>query len=59
MGMDKREKMKKRKEDVNTIEETRKLLRKFEYKYNCERRHQSLNYLAPMEDYYTLKEKVA
>ncbi|MCQ2744215.1 MAG: transposase [bacterium] len=33
----------------DTIEETRKLLRKFEYKYNCERMHQSLNYLTPME----------
>ncbi len=25
----------------DTIEETRKLLRKFEYKYNCERMHQA------------------
>lgn len=40
----------------DTIEETRKLLRKFEYKYNCERMHQSLNYLTPMEYYYKLKE---
>ena len=43
----------------DTIEEIRKLLRKFEYKYNCERMHQSLNYLTPMEYYYKLKEKVA
>lgn len=43
----------------DTIEETRKMLRKFEYKYNCERMHQSLNYLTPMEYYYTLKEEVA
>ena len=43
----------------DTIEETRKLLRKFEYKYNCERMHQSLNYLTPMEYYYKLKEKCA
>ena len=43
----------------DTIEEARKLLRKFEYKYNCERMHQSLNYLTPMEYYYKLKEKCA
>lgn len=43
----------------DTIEAARKLLRKFEYKYNCERMHQSLNYLTPMEYYYTLKEKTA
>ena len=43
----------------DTIEETRKLLRKFEYKYNCERMHQSLNYLTPMEYYYKLKENCA
>lgn len=43
----------------DTIEETRNLLRKFEYKYNCERMHQSLNYLTPMEYYYNLKEKCA
>ena len=41
------------------IEETRKLLRKFEYKYNYERMHQSLNYLTPMEYYYKLKENCA
>ena len=40
------------------IEETRKLLRKFEYKYNCERMYQSLNYLTPMEYYYKLKDKL-
>ena len=40
----------------DTIKETRKLLRKFEYKYNCEKMHQSLNYLTPMEYYYKLKE---
>ena len=27
----------------NTIEEARKLLKKYEIKYNCERMHQSLN----------------
>ena len=43
----------------DTIEETRKLLRKFEYKYNCERMHQSLNYLTPMQYYHKLKEKCA
>ena len=43
----------------DTIEEARKLLKKYERKYNCERKHQSLNYLTPMEYYYTLKEKVA
>ena len=35
----------------DTIEETRKLLKKFEYKYNFERPHQALNYLTPMEFY--------
>ena len=43
----------------DTIEEARKLLKKYERKYNCERMHQSLNYLTPMEYYYTLKEKAA
>lgn len=43
----------------DTIEEVRKLLRKFEYKYNCERMHQSLNYLTPMEYYYKLKDRCA
>ncbi|MCD8378448.1 MAG: integrase core domain-containing protein, partial [Candidatus Gastranaerophilales bacterium] len=43
----------------DTIEETRKLLRKFEIYYNCERMHQSLNYLTPMEYYYTIKNKSA
>ena len=43
----------------DTIEETRKLLKKYEYKYNCERMHQSLNYLTPMEYYYKLKENCA
>ena len=38
-------------EIADTIEETRKLLKKFEYKYNCERFHLGLNYLTPM-DYY-------
>ncbi len=32
--------------------ELRILLKKYERKYNCERMHQSLNYLAPMEYYY-------
>ena len=41
----------------DTIEEVRKLHRKYERKYNCERMHQSLNYLTPMDYYYTLKEK--
>ena len=43
----------------DTIEETRKLLKKYEREYNCERMHQSLNYLTPMEYYYKLKEKSA
>ena len=43
----------------DTIEETRILLRKFEYKYNYERMHQSLNYLTPMKFYYKLKENCA
>lgn len=43
----------------DSIEETRKLLKKYEYKYNCERMHQSLNYLTPMDYYYTIKNKVA
>ena len=42
-----------------TIEEVRKLYRIYEKKYNCERMNQSLNYLTPMDYYYTLKEKVA
>ena len=44
---------------VERANETRKLLRKFEYKYNCERMHQSLDYLTLMEYYYKLKEKCA
>lgn len=43
----------------DTIEEARKLLKEYEYKYNCERPHQSLEYLTPMEYYYTIKENVA
>lgn len=43
----------------DTIDEVRKLHRKYERKYNCERMHQSLNYLTPMEYYYKLKEKAA
>ena len=43
----------------DTIEEVRKLHRKYERKYNCERMHQSLNYLTPIDYYYTLKEKAA
>lgn len=43
----------------DTIEETKKLLKKYEYKYNCERMHQSLDYLTPMDYYYKLKENVA
>lgn len=37
------------------IEETRTLFKKFEYKYNCERYHQSLNYLTPMGYYHSIK----
>ena len=43
----------------DTIEEAKKLLKKYERKYNCERMPQSLNYWTPMEYYYKLKEKVA
>lgn len=43
----------------DNIEDARKLHRKYERKYNCERMHQSLNYLTPMDYYYTLKEKAA
>ena len=43
----------------DTIEETRKLLRKFEYKYNFERPHQSLNYLTPIEYYNRMIENAA
>ena len=43
----------------DTIEETRTLLRKFEYKYNFERMHQSLNYLTPIEYYNKLLENCA
>ena len=46
-------------ETPDIIVEARKLLKKFERKYNCKRMHQSLNYLTPMEYYYKLKEKVA
>ena len=35
----------------DNIEGARKLLRKFEYKYNFERPHQALNYLTPIEFY--------
>lgn len=40
----------------DTIEEARKLLKEYEYKYNCERPHQALKYLTPMEFYYKLKD---
>ena len=43
----------------DTIEETGKLLKEFEYKYNCERYHQSLNYFTPIDYYYKLIEKSA
>lgn len=43
----------------DTIEEAQKLLKEYEYKYNCERPHQSLDYLTPMEYYYTIKDRVA
>lgn len=43
----------------DTIEEARKLLRKFEYYYNCERMHQSLNYLTPMQYYEKIKNETA
>lgn len=41
------------------MEDLRKLLRKFEHKYNFERPHQSLNYLTPIEFYNKLKDDVA
>lgn len=43
----------------DTIDDARKLLKKYEWKYNCERMHQSLNYLTPMDYYYTIKDNVA
>lgn len=43
----------------DNINDTRKLLRKFEYKYNFERPHQSLNYLTPMEYYNNMIKNTA
>ena len=43
----------------DTIEEARKLLRKFEYKYNFQRPHQALNYLTPMEYYNNMTKNIA
>ena len=43
----------------DNIEGARKLLRKFEYKYNFERPHQALNYLTPMEFYNNMLKKSA
>ena len=43
----------------DNIQDTRKLLRKFEYKYNFERPHQALNYLTPMEFYNNMIKKVS
>jgi len=46
--------------DIPTeFEEVKEMLRAFEYHYNYERPHQSLNYLTPVEYYRTIKEKVA
>ena len=43
----------------DNIEGARKLLTKFEYKYNFERPHQALNYLTPMEFYNNMIKKVS
>ena len=46
--------------DIPTeIEEVKEMLSKFEYHYNYERPHQSLNYLTPVEYYRIIKNKVA
>lgn len=46
--------------DIPTeIEEIKEMLMEFEYHYNYERPHQSLNYLTPVEYYRTIKDKVA
>ena len=41
------------------MKDLRKMLRKFEERYNNERMHQSLNYLTPREYYNRIKEKCA
>lgn len=41
------------------MKDLRKMLRKFEERYNNERMHQSLNYLTPREYYKRIKEKCA
>ena len=43
----------------DNIQDARKLLRKFEYKYNFERPHQALNYLTPMEFYNNMMKKIS
>ena len=43
----------------DNIQDVRKLLRKFEYKYNFQRPHQALNYLTPMEFYNNMIKKVS
>lgn len=46
--------------DIPTeIEEIKEMLSEFEYHYNYERPHQSLNYLTPVEYYRTIMDKVA
>lgn len=46
--------------DIPTeMEEVKEMLREFEYHYNYERPHQSLNYLTPIEYYRNITEKVA
>ncbi|MEI8378329.1 MAG: integrase core domain-containing protein [bacterium] len=46
--------------DIPTeFDEIEEMLSAFEYHYNYERPHQSLNYLTPVEYYRTIKERVA
>lgn len=46
--------------DIPTeIEEVKEMLQEFEYHYNYERPHQSLNYLTPVEYYNKIKSMVA
>ena len=46
--------------DIPTeFEEVEEMLSEFEYHYNYERPHQSLNYLTPVEYYHTITKKVA
>ena len=44
-------------ERPDNIERARKLLRKFEYKYNGEKYHQGPYYLTPMDFYLFMKNK--